>query len=504
MTIGRCNRNVVDIVRTRIARRCEALGILQRQRTGGRVDVEEGRIGPTRDRVGDRGRARIGRRDRTDRGRAFGKAVARSRGDRRGNVTHRHMHRLRAAQLAVGDRNRDIIDVVMVAVGRIVIDRRILEGENAGRRIDVEQGRIGTARDRVGDDRGTAWVGRGHGARTGRTFQSRLIGRRGDRRGDVRHGNREVLDMGRTIRSRARDLDRAAGRSEIGEVHTIGDNDIVAGNAEQRGIRAAGDRVGDRTGNRRAQGSGNRTGRTAFRDRIAGDTQRHAGLQQGRRQRAVGEAEILDILHRISAVNAIDRIGLGARIVVDRVTAAVCRIDGCIDACTTINGVIARTAGDDVIATACEIRRYARARYVDVVDRKAFVVDCLVHVRAETKRQRSTGRRHGHGDAELVVEATPTGRIGALCEIDRVGNARISRDREVCQRQRTGPAGIPDNRQDWLAVDIDLHTFPGVRRIQHIEIEAHRRRRSTGIGELVGLRKLLGPYAIVARTSNKA
>ena len=150
--IGRRDVDVIDVVAAGITRSFVVWRRLEGDSAGRGIDVEQGSVGP-RDRIGQRGSGiRIRRGDRVNRSTGIlGKAGRCSGSDRRRfiDVRDRDGNSLGGGIGAIRSRDVDVIDVVAAGIGRSFVVGRGLEGDSAGRGIDVEQGRISTG-DRVG------------------------------------------------------------------------------------------------------------------------------------------------------------------------------------------------------------------------------------------------------------------------------------------------------------------------------------------------------------------
>ena len=191
------NGHVIDIVTAGIGRVFMIGRRDKAERAGIGVDGEQGRI-RARDRVGQAVAVRIGRAGRDHR---RGVLVDRHRaGDRDHrclvDIGHRNRDRLIGGQRAVAGANDDVIDIVRTGIGGVLEIGRADKAEFAGIGVDGEQGRIGSARNRIGDGVAVA-IGRRRGiARRRHAFGNRRRRARGEGRGEVigrRHRDGHIL-----------------------------------------------------------------------------------------------------------------------------------------------------------------------------------------------------------------------------------------------------------------------------------------------------------------------
>ena len=407
--------------------------------------------------------------------------------------------------MAVGGCDRHLVDVVMVFVRGTGVAWRVPEAEGAGRGVDGKEVGVRASADREADYGGAAGIGGGDGGGGRLAFVHRVGRRRGHGRRDIGNVDRDILDVGRPIRSGRRHLHHSRGGDGVGEARTTRQHEIVAGEHEQGSVGATSDGVGlgGPIARRESCSSGPRG--AALGDGVLSDSDAHAGNELGCRQRPVIELELLDILDGVGPVGPRDRIGHRREGVGDSIGRAIPGIDGRVGSHTAVDDVVSGAARDGVVPARGGIADDARARNVDVVDGEALIVAGFVEIGAEAEGQYTVrGRGQRDGERDLVVVAAPIRRIVSLGQVRRVGYVRSALKREVRETQISRPAGAVCHRENRGTIRINPDAFSAIGGIEHVDVETYRGRSSGRIRELVAPRNLLRPGAVVAASSNVA
>ncbi len=354
------------------------------------------------------------------------------------------------------------------------------ECQDPGSADDLEQGGVRSADDGVGDHGAAVLIGGRDRAHRGLVLghRDRRPGR--DRRGlvDVGDGDRQRVGDHAAAGIGGGDLDVARRALLEVQVGTGRDPQFVADDDEQRRVGTAqrvGDAaraVGERQGGDRGAAGG------ILSDGVAAGLQADARHDVARREDAIGELEQFDVLDGVGIVaeDALigERVGARCRIIGDDVVRPDAGEDGAVGAGTTVQGVVAQSADQAIVADDRSVRcggvDTAALDDRDVVDTVGFVVERLVEVAAETEAERAARVVDGEADAVAVLGPTEAEDIAqAGNRADRVGNARRG-----AGRARGRQAGEYGGDRD--SVHIDPHALARIPAVHAEQIEFDDRR----------------------------
>ena len=307
--------HVIDVVAVRVGRRLEVRRGPERDHAGRAVDREQRRVAAGEAVAQRRARIRIGRVRGADRRAVLRHGIARDRGDdgRFIDVGDVDGQRPCRGVGAVGDLHGHLIGVVAVGVGRVLVIGRGPERQRAGRRVDLEQARIGTARDRPAQRRARVGVARRQ-RRNRRAVLRDGIGRaRRDHRRlvDVADIEGQRLRLRQPVRVGHRQREAARRRCLVIEAYPVLQPHAAAVHRKQVRVRAA-QRVGQRVARIRVA---RREGRHRRGDRIlhhrpdTRQTKRRRLVHVRHRHREVLRRHVRTVGHRDRQV--IDVVGAG-------------------------------------------------------------------------------------------------------------------------------------------------------------------------------------------------